>query len=405
MSTRISSILSLRRTPLKRLMQIVVMVIISCNNLAPQLVALLLLSPLDFGLFSLGYLTFSLAVSVALSSISEAYARAEGECQSELEPENYSAISTWLSVFFGLVAGSVFLILSGSFLTALLSSISVGSASRRSPIRYLELRSKSWRRLLFVESIALVTFIAGLGVTFARLQLLDAVLFAWASAGVAQWVLGSMRSPGSLRAAIRWVREHKREIRPLLGESLILDVSAIGTPYMLAPILGTMSFGIYRAVSNFNAPLRIVLNFLRPHLAKTSLERALSPSLLLRFGGLSFAWGVVFASTLAYVERNDSGIAMLDALSPYWLPTGIYMMFEATLQYFYIVARTKVVPKGIWLGRLCQSFVAIVLPITGALLADLVGAIWGAALAAILGSLVWLYIVQFEARGDKLRQG
>lgn len=385
---------------MKRPTQLLAMAVVSCNNLAPQIAALLILSPGDFGTFSLGYLTFSLAASVALSTVSEAYVRAKTNDPIGSVPKNYAAISTWLSAIFALISSAIFSILSDSYLAVLLSAIAVGCAARRTTIRYHELQSRCWRKLLPAETVALGVFIVALSASFSVLEPMVTILFAWSASGLSIWFLGTMRRPGTLKAAMDWISRHRREIRPLLRESMVQEISAIGTPYVLAPMLGTASFGIYRAVSNFNAPVRLVFNFLRPYIANSSLDKSLSAKSLFFVCSLSLAWGTIFSAILLFIAERPSGIAMLDALAEFWLPAGIYMVFAVGVMYFYIIARTKVNATNLLWARLFQSSVSIVFPVTGVVLGELTGALWGSAMATMVGTLIWFCVLQIQVRYD-----
>ena len=62
--------------------------------------------------------------------------------------------------------------------------------------------------------------------------------------------------PGAGRAGgpcCAGLRKRRRDIAPLTLDSLVQDISSIGAPYAIAPILGLANFGIYRAISNVAA--------------------------------------------------------------------------------------------------------------------------------------------------------
>jgi O-antigen/teichoic acid export membrane protein len=383
---------------MKRPQQLLAMAVISCNSLAPQLAALLTLAPRDFGIFSLGYLTYSLAASVGLSTVSEAYVRAKGAELDNSIPRNYAAISSWLSAVFAIISGIIFSLLTNNFIITSLSILAVGFAARRTTIRYHELRTNSWHRLLTAESTALIIFIAVLAVSLPAVKSMVSIFAAWSTSGLAMWLLGTMRNPGKPREALDWITKYRGNIRQLLGESLLQETSAIGAPYIISPILGPASFGVYRAVSNFSAPVRLVFNFIRPYLASRSLLKTISARYLLLLAGSSLTWGVLFSAVLLWVAERPSGIAMLDALAEFWLPTGVYMIFTVIVMYFYVIARTKVNAKNLWHVRVLQTVVSLVLPITGAGLGGLSGAIWGYALGTVVGAFMWITAVYLEAR-------
>ena len=46
------------------------------------------------------------------------------------------------------------------------------------------------------------------------------------------------------------MERRRRDITPLTLDSLVQDVSSIGAPYVIAPILGLADFGIYVRAAN-----------------------------------------------------------------------------------------------------------------------------------------------------------
>lgn len=97
-----------------------------------------------------------------------------------------------------------------------------------------------------------------------------------------------MTSPTQL---VVWVKSQRKAIRPLLRDSVVMDVSAIGTPYALMPFLGLVNFGIYRAVSSVAAPVRLIINPLRPQIANMSRKYMSSRGMLLGMGALALLFG------------------------------------------------------------------------------------------------------------------
>ncbi|WP_164519836.1 hypothetical protein [Flaviflexus salsibiostraticola] len=363
----------------------------SLTQLAPQVSGMLTLSTFQFGAFSAGYLTFALASSFSLSAISEAYARSVTWSDTRSSPADYAAVSTWTAGFFGAVAGVIFGFMEGSLLTAVLGFLSVTLAGRRFPIRYLEIRLGSWRRLFTTELLALVLFSTVMFCVGDFSNQLDILLLAWTVAGIAHWVLGSMREVGGPLSVVRWFKHYWSAMSPLLKDSAMLDMSAVGTPYLLIPVLGAADFGIYRAISNFSAPVRMLINLLRPQLSRRDVREVFAMSVVGLVALLGMFCGIVGASILLYVEHHPLGIDVLDEVSAYWAPAGIFLAGSMVGHYLYVNARTRLIERDLIRGRLLQSGISIALPLLGAL-SGLSGAIWMFSIGTLLGSLVWLWI-------------
>lgn len=366
--------------------------VVSFSQLAPQLAALFILSAEQFGAFSMGYLVFALASSVSLSVISEAYVRSEREMKSGSMPLGYGAISSWLGLLFGTFSGILFGIIDNSLVAGWAGFFAIYFASRRVPVRYLEIRIGGWRRLLAAESLALTLFVASLVVITQVFNPLNSLLMAWSILGFSQWALGTVRTIGTPSQALDWVKRYRTTIVPLLKDSSILDLSSIGAPYLIAPLLGTVGFGLYRAISNFSAPIRLIINLVRPQIVNKPATLVFSKRMISAVAVISIVFGTIASLIMYVVNRYPIGVEVLDEVSRFALQIGIFVASATLGHYLYINARIHASNRALLKGRIFQSTFAFFLPLIGALSGSLDGAIWMFALATFIGSVCW-YVV------------
>jgi hypothetical protein len=173
----------------------------------------------------------------------------------------------------------------------------------------------------------------------------------------------------------------------------LLDLGAIGTPYILAPILGLASFGTYRAVSNISAPVRLVLTPLRPVLAGRPLVKHRSTAAL----GTSLVAATMFGlgafAFLDLIGTLGADLGTLNDLAPFALPTGIYVAANFIGTYHYIVARGHLSGRLLMTGRLIQTALVTGLPVGFALRGGLSEAIWAFTFATVAWATAWVILV------------
>lgn len=363
-------------------------------TLAPQLVGLVALAPRDFGKFSVVYLLFAWGASLQLSIVCEPVARA-GRDGLALTREHRAA-GTWLALPIGVLAAVASQVAWGDLALTALSLVAVTAASFRIATRYAALLDGDWRGVLRTDVIGAVFFVvACAAAALASLSAPLVVLTAWATAGVGVALLGPRPVPSSPTALTTWISTRKAEIKPLLKDSLVLDASSIGTPYLLAPLLGFASFGIYRALSNVAAPVRLVIEPLRPAWAgmdATALHRVLRKVSLV----IALPLGALTAVALLVVGELPWTVGVLTDLADWWVAAGIFVALSMVSHIYYIAARLHAPAADLWRGRLIQSGTAMVLPLAGAFVDGLRGALWAFVAATAIGALVWLRQAQLR---------
>lgn len=365
------------------------------NQLAPQLVALFTLSAGDFGRFSLVYLLYALGASILLSVVCEAAVRRYRRDGHKAQLIDYLGAAGWVGLMLGLATAVVGRGVFGDVRLAMVGGVAVGCAVYRVGARFREVESGAWNRAILADSTGLVILavaVVVLRVADVELGALDVLLYAWAVAAIAATGVGLLRPPLGPTVLVRWVRDFRHDISPLLRESLVMDLSSIGAPFAISPILGAMSFGIYRAVSNVAAPVRLILNPVRPRIAAMSLRSLTSWRLSVGVVGGGTVLGVVAAATLWLVGDKGIDLGVLRDLAPYAVPTGLFVVLNFIGHFYYLLARTHARPEQLWRGRLIQSGAAFVLPVLGAWLGGLSVGIWSYVVATALGSATWLIV-------------
>lgn len=372
----------------------------SLLTLAPQLIALTTLGPLDFGKFSIVYLVFAWGASLQMSIVCEPVGRAhrrdhKGERGGDSEIDrHFRVVATYIALGAGLLGGlAAQLLWQEAGITAVLA-LATAAACFRVPARYGVLLRGDWQAALSVDVIACVLLVLGaVAPVGLGLGSLEVVIWSWAAAMGGACVAGLRPLMGPPRVVSLWLRRHRRDIAPLILDSLVQDVSSIGAPYAIAPVLGLSSFGIYRAISNVAAPVRLLIEPLRPSWARVD-PTVLWGNLVRASALTAVPAGVAAAVALELVRFSSWELGVLDDLGPWSMPAGAFVTFSMVAMMFYAAARLQLGGRALWRGRIAQSGTAIVLPIAGALLGGLAGAIWSYVVATAIGAAVWVVLTR-----------
>ncbi len=361
--------------------------------LAPIL-ALLLLQPTEYGLFSIPYLVFAFGVSLQYSIISEAWARQGVHgARSAAWPEYSSALAT-LSAIVGATAVLISLLFPDLRHSAILMGSAVFLAVYQNGARYYRVANGSLRRALLSDLMGTAAFVIAL-VLFAGQPPLVWIAIAWLSGGAAATVvLGLPRLVWGV-GLVSWSRRHGSAIRPLLFDSLLMDAGAIGTPFLLAAFMGARDFGIYRAVSNVAMPVRLLVEPLRPALGRLAPQRLFSAWASLTILGTGLALAAACYLVLVYVIPGfNLQLGTLIALIPHALPTSLFVAGNLYGTVYYIGCRTNSTHRQIMFGRISQTVLVFLLPVVGFAIVGLSGAVWGFALSSLMSSVVWMAIAR-----------
>lgn len=367
------------------------------SSLTP-IFALLVLQPAEYGLFSIVYLLSAFGISLQYSIVSEAWARST-RLGASASWTGYSGALTFLSLAVAIVAAIASLLVSSLMpLTALFTG-AVFFTIFRNGSRYFAMANDSARSVVLSDSIGVVAFV---GAFFASQALggMSQIAIAWLAAGLAGML--ALRMPRLRWGAglLAWFRGHGRQIRPLLADSLLMDAGAIGTPFLLAGFMGSLNFGIYRAVSNAALPVRLLVDPMRPTLGRMSPHQILSRKMLAFLAAsalvLSFACFAILEWVLPAI---DIDFGTLSSLTPYAAAAAVFVIGSLLGTVFYIACRTNSSPRQIIIGRVTQTALVISLPILGFIWWQLTGAIWGFSISSVVSAAVWgLLLVRSRSR-------
>lgn len=382
-----------RRPPIKVFI-VAATVANAAGVLSVQILGLLTLAPSDFGLFSVQYLFFALASSICLSVVCEPWLRKDLHDGQSSTWHEYSSILIYLSTLGGVVTLVVSLAVPALQVIAISGSIAVLASTYRTGARYHEVRSRNWMRVLYSDVAGLVVTIGTwIALSLAGENSIWSVSVAWAAGSVASAILSASPRILGPRSLSIWFTRHRTHITPLLRDSTLMDLGAIGTPLVLAPMLGIASFGVYRAVSNVAAPVRLLLNPLRPSLAGAPLSMHLSRQRVLGSACLSISTGLAAYVALIWIDTLSLALGSLTAVAAYAFPTALFVSANFLGHYYYIIARAHRQGIHLLVGRIVQTCLAILLPVGGVVVLGLSGAIWGYAVATMVSALTWLTLV------------
>lgn len=371
----------------------------AASVLAVQVFALVTLAPASFGLFSIQYLLFALGSSLSLSLISEAWLRADLRGGGRAEWAEYSSTSLYLAGAAGAVTLALSLLVEPLRSVAWLGAIAVAAAVYRSSARYYSVRMGEVGGILAGDAAGLALAVLAWVVLYSagvrELWMMTAV---WAASALAAAVLSKRPSLLKPKSLTEWRRRHAMEIRPLLRDSLLMDAGSIGTPYLLAPVLGLANFGVYRAISNVAAPVRLVLNPIRPQLASAPIETQRSSRRVTVVTAASLLFGGAAYLGLLLVGVLPVELGSLSAIVDFALPASVFVAANFLGHYFYIVARSHANDRRLLTGRIVQTLLAIVVPVVGVLVGGLTGAIWGYAGCTAVSAVVWTALVLRPSR-------
>lgn len=371
------------------------------STLVFQLLAMLSLQPQAYGAFSAVYLFGSLFFSVQLSMVCEAWTRSERFYGIKKTWEEYSAASLWISLIAAALGALMSLLFEELRVFSIFVAFAIGCSVFRAGARFFSMRKGEWRYVVFGDvSSALISLIGVAAIFVTDIEDLVIVLITWTSTGVVAVALSRKPSMTSPTQLVVWVKSQRKAIRPLLRDSVVMDVSAIGTPYALMPFLGLVNFGIYRAVSSVAAPVRLIINPLRPQIANMSRKYMSSRGMLLGMGALALLFGAASWMGLLVVRRSSLSLGTLGAVSEYAVPTALFVMANFLGHTYYLFARQVSSSRAMLNARIVQTVLTTVGPLTGVFSFGINGAIWGFATMNLVSAFYWVWVVNAESSID-----
>lgn len=355
----------------------------------PQFVGLLLLSTAEYGHFSLIYLLYAFGVSLTLSVLSEPW-HTLTLTETGDSWESYASMGLVIGLVIGGCTGLLAWGIGYSTWTLLCASLAIGASVFRGGTRYYLVQRRRVRRAAASDILFVLVLLAGCAVLRScGLEWVSAIYSAWAIAAL----VSALIMPSLFRPRISvsgWVRRHHASIRRLLADSLLMDLGAIFTPLLMAPLMGAYAFGTYRALSTVSAPVRLILNPLRPILSGLPRDSASAGGKL--WTGVLVSGGILSVgafAALSAIDIWDLNIGAVTSLVVFRWPVALVVWANFMGHYAYIRSRLSMPGKVLLSGRILQTLLVTVLPLGGLFLWQLGGAIWGMCAASVLTAVSW----------------
>lgn len=355
-------------------------------SLIPTLVqfyAMFTLDPGDFGLLVLIYIPLSLGNASVYSLVCEPWSSVGAPVD---EKPDYDTVLLALSVITGVVTLGIGAALGATFVGVLMGLAIICSMLRLGS-RYASVIRGRRRFISPPDSIGLAVLVVGLGVTTTLGPSLTTIAAAWCSSALVATALSEPLSfSAPLGAVRRWLSSYWEKSRVLLTDAALTEAGTVGIPLLLAPMMGVAEFGVFRAAASVTAPVRMVLNPLRPYLAKQPLARLASVRVTLITLALStIAGGGVWLVLLLVQTRDLLGGSVVAELSSHSVSVGLFVLLYSVSVFSYYVLRMHVGGRSLMRYRAAQLVAQCAGPVTGFFVGGVAGAIIGRALAFGIG--------------------
>lgn len=375
------------------------------SNSAVPISALLLMSRADFGIFSIVYLIFALGWSTTLSVVCDAWARTRSTLRQEEERDTFRWVQLQLALVTGFAGGTVAGALFADAWAGIASGVAILATLYRTGSRYQETVLGGTTRALSSDATTVGSLVAAL----ALFRWMDqdwgaAIVVSWAISGLAGASFFTLRPSSATHGLIGWTNTRRDTIKPLLGDSVLMDAGAAWAPLAMAPFMSVTSFALYRGVSSVATPVQFILDPLRPALSLLPPQRSSKGRAVLAvlFAGLAMA-AACWCALVLVVGPFKIGGETLIALTAFALPVSLFVLANFVGHFYYIAARSHASHRRLLQGRIFQTAVTGVLPFVGLATGALTGAIWALALATFCSSLVWLGLARLVARDEAIQ--
>jgi hypothetical protein len=354
-----------------------------------QLWPLLSFDLVDYGYFSIIFLILALFYSLTYSIISEPWQRL-GKKENWL---TYGAILSHFSLFVFVITFLVSIFFSKDFVEPTLIALIISSSIFRFGSRYYSL-SLSRNKKVLIPDLTFVTFMT-LGLAFNILWpnvfTFNTFLLIWSLSSILATFSSEKIILKNFTSSRTWIHNKKETIKPLVLDSTLLDLSGIGTPLILLPILGIQNFATYRSISNLTSPVKLVFSGLRPYISKIELHKISRNKLLIYSLIFSFLPAVGVYIFLELIKNSTFDFGVLEITSMYSTQVALVTFFTGIIGIFYILSRIYLGPKVILNVRLINVFTGIFLPLFGALIWGIEGAINLFCFAQLIFAFSWTY--------------
>lgn len=374
----------------------------SIAALTPQVYAMVTLQPSTFGRFSALYLSFALMTAFSLSVVSDPWVIDQRRHSAEPPGDRklYASIATLF-----VIASSIPLIAINWWIirdwqTVIVATGCVATAAYRNCVRALEVYSRRFTRAALSD----VMWMGGFAIAVAAFgsksgESVQSVFAVWFCSTIASTAV--LQPPRlSFLSAAKWLQSHFSSIRLLSRDTVIMEASYVGTPYVLLPVLGWSDFGLYRGVTNTSAPVRMVFSPIRPVIVgrPASVCSPRSVTIVVCSGAVA---GALIGAVLTSLPHIGFDFGILGELSNLGAAAGVFVAGTTLITVYAVATRALVDARLLLNGRLAQILLGFGLPIGGYLLAGALGAIWGLAIATLFSGIVWLACALIGMRGNQ----
>lgn len=361
--------------------------------------ALLTLEPADYGVFSVVYLLFAFGLSLQLSLVSEAWMRGSREERTTDGWGDYWSAASVLAITVGILVTAVGWLLAGLGTTAIVAAGAASVAMLRAAARYYDLTKRPLSRVIAGDIGLSIAFVGAMLVLQGIMPAVQAAFTAWLISGAVGLTAQLVPAFTFGRSPADWLHRHREQIRPLLLDSLLLDAGSIGTPFVLAPMLGAGGFGVYRGISNIALPVRLLVDPLRPAIGRVAPRNLFAARSVASATAVAAVLAAAAFAVLAYlIPMVTIRLGTLASLTGYALPCAIFVAASFLSHVAYIASRNHADARGLLSGRLVQTLGAIGAPVLGFLLGGLDGAVTGFVVATCVSTVGWIVVLRRSAQ-------
>jgi hypothetical protein len=364
--------------------------------ITPQAMALLMLAPSEYAVFSLVFIALGLTFSSQLSLIVDPWVRDFGRDS----PPPWASL-TLVAVVLSLPAALVPLAMGYVDLGALpLVAIGVAAAQLRNGARLVHVGQSRWGTALVSDLLFLLGFLVGVLATLRD----DSWLAVWIPmlVGSATAVLPQVPHFLKLSGGIEWLLVRRGIIARLWLESSVLDLAVAAPPLVLAKWMAPGQFAVVRAATSALLPVRLVLSPLRSWLGRRRLAEVLDARfrLLLVAGGLALGgslWVGLWLVSAAGIAQDG----VLPSLAAYAPAVALMALFQFIAASDYSVARARLAPRRLLVARLVDTSSQLTSVLCGYALGGLAGALGGYVVLSAASAALWWGMLHAHVRAER----
>ena len=360
-------------------------------SLSVQGVGIVWLSTSDYGRFALAYLLYGVMTAALFACVCDVWSRVVGQNAVQVSRRLYRTVTFWLSVTFGFV-GFLLLWCLTDVTNAALVSVASTLSLIRTGCRFSSVARGRVRLIWVPELVSVIAFCVALLVSSSALGRLESLCLSWAIGSCAAMPLFRVGPVGWPREALQWFGQYRHEIRVMLGDSVIVEGTVYGVPLIMASMMPLASFSVYRGVSSSAIPVRLILNPLRPVIARQSNRSISSPRSVALVLTVSFLLGgVVGLGVLLLGVWPPLRMSTLGALHQYWILVGVFVSMSFAGTFYFVSNRSRLPTRELMIIRIIQAVSDVGGPLFGYFVAFVPGAIFGYVVSTSLNTLIAMY--------------